>query len=138
MTPSKSKSRMLGLGSVAVLCIALSGCGGSSKPGYCTDRSNLKTSVQGLTDLNLSSGVSGLETQLNKIKSNASALVKSAQSDFPDDTKAIKSSLDTLSTTVKSLPSSPSASDIATIAVQTSAFVTSVKTFVDATSSKCG
>ncbi len=138
MTLRKLKVRVLGIGIVVVLCIAVAGCGGSSKPGYCTDRSNLQSSVKGLTDLNLSSGVSGLETQLNKIKTNATNLVKSAKSDFPDDTAAIKSSLDTLTNTVKSLPSNPSASNIATVAVQTSAFVTSVKTFIDATGSKCG
>ena len=119
------------------LCIVLAGCGGS-KPGYCTDRSNLENSVKGLTDLNLSSGISGLEAQLNKIKTNATNLVKSAKSDFPNETKAIESSLDTLKNTVTSLPSSPSASNIATIAMQTSAFVTSVQGFFDATSSKCG
>lgn len=136
MTTTKLKRRILGVGVVPALCIALTACGGS-KPQYCTDRSNLESSVKGLTDLSVSGGVSGLETQLNKIKSSATALVKSAQSDFPNETKAIKTSLDTLTSTVKSLPLSPSASDIATIAVQTSAFVTSVKTFTDATGSKC-
>jgi hypothetical protein len=137
VTLSRLKPRILGLGVVPILCIALTACGGS-KPGYCTDRSNLENSVKGLADLNLSSGLSGLEAQLNKIKTNATALVSSAQSDFPDETKAIKSALNTLDSTVKSLSSSASASDIATVAVQTSALVTSVKTFTDSTSSKCG
>ena len=137
MTLRTLRFRVLGLGTVLAVCIALAGCGGS-KPGYCTDRSNLENSVKGLTDLNLSSGMSGLEAQLNKIKTNATGLVKSAKSDFPNETKAIESSLDTLKSTVQGLPSSPSASNIATVAVQTSAFVSSVKTFIDATSSKCG
>jgi|SRR5579863_2374009 len=136
MTLRKPRLRILGIGMVLGLCIALAGCG-SSKPGYCTDRSNLENSVKGLTDLHLSSGMSGLEAQLNKIKTNATNLVKSAKSDFPNETKAIESSLNTLKTTVDSLPSSPSASNIATVAVETSAFVSSVKTFIDATSSKC-
>lgn len=98
----------------------------------------MESSVKGLTDLTASSGVSGLEAQLNKIKTSSTALVKSAQSDFPNETASIKSSFHTLSKTVKGLSSSPSAGDIATVAVQTSAFVTSVKTFMDSTSSKCG
>ena len=129
--------RLLGLGVVPVVCVALTGCGGS-KPGYCTDRSSLENSVKGLADLTVSDGVSGLEAQLNKIKTVSTALVKSAQSDFPDETRAIKSSVDGLSQTVNGLTSSPSAGDIATVAAQTSAFVTSVKSFMDATSSKCG
>jgi hypothetical protein len=129
--------RLFGIAVVPVACIAFAGCGGS-KPSYCSDRSNLESSVKGLTDLTVSSGVSGLEAQLNKIKTNSTALVKSAQSDFPSETASIKSSFDALSKTVKGVSSSPSAGDIATVAVQTSAFVTSVKTFMNSTSSKCG
>jgi hypothetical protein len=129
--------RLLGLAVVPVICVAIAGCGGS-KPKYCSDRSSLENSVKGLTDLTVSSGVSGLEAQLNKIKTNSTALVKSAESDFPDETASIKSSFDELSKTVKGVSASPSATDIATVAVQTSAFVTAVKTFMNSTSSKCG
>ena len=41
--------------------------------------------------------------------------------------RRVKSSFDSSDKTVKGLSSSPSASDIATVAAQTSAFVTSVK-----------
>ena len=129
--------RLLGIALIPIICVAFAGCG-SSKPGYCSDRSNLESSVKGLTNLTVSSGMSGLEAQLNKIKTNSTALVKAAQSDFPNETRAIKSSFDALSKTVKGLSSSPSASDIATVAAQTSAFVSSVKSFMDSTSSKCG
>jgi hypothetical protein len=128
---------LLGVTLVPLVAILIAACGGS-KPGYCTDRSNLESSVKGLADLSVSSGMSGLEAQLTKIKNNSAALVKSAQSDFPNETGAIKSSFDTLNTTVHGLPSSPSASEIAAVAAQTSAFVTSVKKFMDSTSSKCG
>ena len=129
--------RLLGIALVVLICIGCAGCGGS-KPKYCSDRSNLESSVKGLTGLTVSSGVTGLEAQLNKIKTNSTALVKSAQGDSPNETASIKSSFDALSKTVKGLSSSPSAGDIATVATQTSAFVTSVKTFMDSTSSKCG
>ena len=120
----------------AVALIALAGCG-SSKPGYCTDRTNLESSIKGLTSLNGSSGISGLQSQLKTIQSDANALVSSAQSDFPSETSAIKSSVDSLESAVKALPSSPSAGQIATIAVNAASVVSSVKTFTDATSSKC-
>ena len=133
---NRSRSRGSVACAVAVGVIALAGCG-SSKPAYCTDRSNLENSIKGLTSLNVSSGVSGLKSQLQKIQSDATALVNSAKSDFPTETSAISSSLTTLEGTVKALPSSPSATQIATIASQVSAVVTSVTSFTNATKSKC-
>ena len=58
-------------------------------------------------------------------------------SDFPSETSAIKSSVDSLSSAVKALPSSPSTSQIAAIGVDVAAVTSSVKSFNDATSSKC-
>jgi len=121
---------------VVVVLVALAGCG-SSKPSYCADRTNLENSIKGLTSLNASSGIGGLQAQLSKIQSDATALVNSAKSDFPSETSAIKSSVDALTSAVKALPSSPSAAQIATIASDASSVVTSVKGFMDATSSKC-
>ena len=105
--PPSRRAARLGRSSLSaaatVVVIALAGCG-SSKPGYCTDRTNLENSVKGLTSLNVSSGLSGLEAQLKKIQSDATTLVNSAKSDFPTETSALKSS---------------------------------VKSFIDASSSKC-
>ncbi len=120
----------------AVVVIALAGCG-SSKPAYCTDRTSLENSIKGLTSLNVSSGLSGLETQLKKIESDATTLVNSAKSDFPTETSAVKSSIDSLSSAVKGLTSSPSAAQIAAIAADAGNVVSSVKSFTDASSSKC-
>jgi hypothetical protein len=116
---------------------ALSGCGGSSKPAYCTNRANLESSVKGLTDLSAGSGLSGLQAQIAKIQSDANALVSSAKSDFPNETSAIKSSVDKLATTVKGFPSSPSAADIATVGTQAASAVSAVQNFYSSTSSKC-
>ncbi|HTX13209.1 MAG TPA: hypothetical protein VME22_31625 [Solirubrobacteraceae bacterium] len=124
--------------SVSVLAlVAVTGCGGSSKPSYCTNRANLESSVKGLTDLSASSGLSGLEAQLTKIQSDANALVSSAKSDFPNETSAIKSSVDTLTATVKGFSSSPSAADIAKLGTQAASAVTAVQNFYNSTSSKC-
>ena len=121
----------------AMVLIALSGCG-SSKPAYCSDRTNLENSIKGLTNLNDSSGISGLASQVTTIKGDATALVKSAQSDFPTQSGAVKSSVDTLQSAVKALPSSPSASQVAVVAADAASVVSSVTSFVDATKSKCG
>ncbi len=112
--------------------VALAGCG-SSKPAYCTDRTNLQNSVKGLT----SSGISGLKSQLKQIQSDASTLVSSAKGDFPSETSAITSSVNTLKSSVTALPSSPSATQIATVTRDAAGVVSSVKSFVDASNSKC-
>ncbi len=123
----------------AVALLAATACGGSSsKPAYCSDRSNLETSVKGLESAATSSGLSGLQSQVTTIQSDATALVSSAKSDFPSQTSAVKTSVDSLSAAVKALPASPSTAQIAAIAVDASAVVSSVKSFTDATSSKCG
>lgn len=116
--------------------VALVGCG-SSKPAYCSARTNLENSIKGLTSLNASSGISGLEAQLKKIQTDATTLVSQAKSDFPSQTSAVKSSVDALDSAVRSLPANPSASQIATVASSASSVVSSVKSFVDASSSKC-
>ena len=121
----------------AVALLAAAGCGGSSKPSYCSDRSNLESSVKGLTSAATSGDVSALKSQVTTIKSDATSLVNSAKSDFPTQTSAIKSSVDTLSGAVSALPSSPSRAQIAAIATDAAGVVSSVKSFSNATSSKC-
>jgi Protein of unknown function (DUF1269) len=121
----------------AVALIALAGCGSSSKPAYCSDRTNLENSIKNLPKVTSSSGISGLKTQITTIQSDATSLVNSAKSDFPTQTSAVKSSVDTLASAVKALPSSPSAAQIAPIAADSAAVVNSVNSFVDASKSKC-
>jgi hypothetical protein len=132
-----ARVRLLPACAAAAAVIALAGCG-SSKPAYCSDRTNLENSVKGLTNLNASSGISGLQAQLQKIQSSANALVNSAKGSFPNETSAIKSSLQALESSVKTVASNPSASQIATVANDASKFVNSVTTFTNATKSKCG
>ena len=122
---------------VAGTLIALAGCGSSSKPAYCTDRTNLENSVKGLTSLSVSSGVSGLKSQLTTIASDATSVVNSAKGDFPSQTSAVKTSVDALQSAVKALPSSPSATQVAGIATGAASVVSSVTSFTDASKSKC-
>jgi prophage DNA circulation protein len=132
----RSGARRLG-GCLAVAAVlAVAGCG-SSKPAYCTDRTNLENSIKGLTSLNVSSGISGLESQLQKIQSDANSAVNSAKSDFPSETTALKSSVTSLENAVKGVTSSPTPSQITSIAAAASGLVTAVNNFVNATKSKC-
>ena len=120
----------------AVALIAAAGCG-SSKPAYCSDRTNLENSIKNLPSVTSSSGISGLKTQLKTIQSDATSLVNAAKSDFPTQTSAVKSSVDTLASAVKALPSSPSSAQIAAIAADASNVVSSVNSFSNASKSKC-
>jgi hypothetical protein len=120
----------------AAAAVALAGCT-SSKPAYCTNRTNLQNSVKGLTSLTASNGISGLKSQLKQIQSDATTLVNSAKGDFPNETSAISSSVNALKNSVAALPSSPSAAQIATVTKDAGSVVSSVKSFVDASNSKC-
>ena len=120
-----------------VALVAASGCGSSSKPAYCKDRTNLENSIKNLPSAASSSGLSGLQSQLTTIQTDATAAVDAAKSDFPSETSALKSSVDTLSSAVKALPSSPSTTQIAAIALDAKNVVTSVNAFTSATKSKC-
>jgi hypothetical protein len=132
--------RLLAVAAISATAFgALAGCGGSSsKPAYCSDRSNLKDSVSGMTDVNLKSdGVSALQSQLQKVQSDAKALVASAKSDFPDETSAITSSVSKLSTALAALSSSPSPQQLVTVAGDVSGVTSAFKNFSNATSSDC-
>jgi hypothetical protein len=118
--------------------VAMAGCSSSSSPpAYCTDRANLENSIRGLTNLNVSSGITGLQAQAKKVESNATALVNSAKSDFPSQTSAITSSVDALKGAVKELPSGLTATSIAAVTTDAANVVSSVRSFMDATKSKC-
>ena len=143
MWPRPGSRQFTSLLRVAAVClavagiVALAGCGGSSKPAYCSDRSNLQSSIKGLTSLNASSGVSGLEAQVKTIQSDATKVVNSAKSDFPSQTSAISSAVAALQSAVKALPANPTATQLAPVATAGANVVSSVKSFTDATSSSC-
>ena len=122
--------------------VALTGCSSGSStssgpPAYCAARTNLENSIKGLTSLNASSGVSGLKSQVTAIANNASKLVDQAKGDFPSQTSAITTSVNTLKSSVAGLSSSPSAAQIATITKDAGSVVSSVANFMTASSSKC-
>ncbi len=135
----RARVRAAVLAACALVLVAASGCGGGSgsKPGYCSDRTALEQSVKGLTKLSPSQGLSGLQSQLSAIQSEADRLVASAKSDFPSETSAIRTSFEALSSAIRALPSNPSASQLAAVAADASTAVSAVTGFFDATKSKC-
>ncbi len=122
---------------VLLAALAVAGCG-SSKPGYCSQVSQLQKSVQDLTSTNvLQKGTSALQAQLTTIENQARATVNAAKSDFPSETSALSSSLNTLKASIDALPSSPTPQQIATVAGDAVASLTAAKNLITATQSKC-
>jgi len=119
-----------------VALLAVTGCG-SSKPKYCADRSKLESAVKDLPNAAKTGGTGGLQAQLTTIQSDATAAIDAAKSDFPTETSTLKTNLDQLTTAVQGLPASPSAADVAAIALDATAVVNAVKGFTSATKSKC-
>ena len=64
----------ISLGTMAALAvagvIALAGCGDSDKPAYCSDRSDLQDSVNGLPDAAKSGNLDTLRSQIETIRSD--------------------------------------------------------------------
>ena len=116
----------------------LAGCGGSSKPSYCSAVASLKSSVQAVptTDV-ISNGTNALKSALTKVENDAKAVVSSAKSDFPNETSAISSSVSALKDSVTALPSGPSVAQVAAVTKDAANVVSSVKSFTDATGSQC-
>jgi hypothetical protein len=126
---------------VLMCALALSalgvGCDGN-KPSFCSKSDQLELAVKDLSDINLSTGLSSLTSAVSKVESSANAAVSAAKKDFPTETGQIESSVSTLRTAVNKLPSSPSGSQIATIALDIKSVVDAVNGFVSQTKKKCG
>ena len=112
------------------------GCG-SSKPSYCSKVDELELAVKDLGEIDLSKGVSSVTSALSNVQSSANAAVDAAKKDFPTETGRIQSSVSTLKTAVDQVPSSPSAAQIATLALDVRSVVSAVDGFVSETKKKC-
>jgi hypothetical protein len=131
------------LGQAAALALAATaalatGCG-SSKPAYCSAVANLESSIKSVPNTDVvTNGTAALKSTLQKVQSDAEAVVSAAKSDFPNETSALSSSVTTISTSIKQLPSSPAPAQVAQLAGQATAVITAAKDLKSATSSKCG
>ena len=128
---------MLALTAAALVA---AGCGGSNKPAYCSDVSDLQQSVDDIKNVQLSESgaLSMLKTDLQTVQSNADAVVSSAKQDFPSETSALQSSVSSLSTTIKQVPQSPTVQQLAPVGVAITSVVSATKALESATSSACG
>jgi len=122
---------------LAVSALLATGCG-DSKPSYCSKADQLEVAVKDLSDSDLSKGLTSVTSAASKVESSATAAVDAAKTDFPTETGRIESSVSTLKTAVDQLLRSPSAAQIATLALDIRSVVSAVNGFVSQTKKKCG
>jgi hypothetical protein len=125
-------------GVVGLVAAAACGSSTSSRPAYCSDRTNLQNSVKGLTSLNASAGISGLEAQVNRVKTSSNRLANATKSDFPSQSSALNSSITALDNSARSLAASPSPANIGNVTKDAANVLTAARNLVNATNAKCG
>ena len=122
---------------VLVLSGLAAGCS-SSKPAYCTDAANLKTSVSNLGNVDVATnGLSSLQTALSSVKTSASAFATDAKSAFPSQTTALNTSLSALATAITSAKGQPPATAVKTVVPAVTQVKTSASALQSAASGKC-
>ena len=125
------------LGALLVLATLATGCS-SSKPAYCTDASQLKTSVGNLGNVNVAkNGLSSLKTALSKVQTNAKAFATDAKSAFPSQTTALKNSLSGLETAITSAQGQPPLTAAATVASSVTRVKTAASNLQNAVKGNC-
>jgi outer membrane murein-binding lipoprotein Lpp len=123
---------------LAAAVLVAAGCGSDDKPEYCSNVSDLQQSVDDLKSVQLERGaLSTLQTDVQKVQSNANAVVSSAKQDFPSETSALESSVSSLSTSIEQLPPDPTTQQLRSLRPQIRNVVTATQGVEDATSSAC-
>jgi len=133
------KKPVVALTSILLLSAALVvGCGGDSKPAYCDRVDELRDSVTALTDISIDANLlSTVETDLETVRTNAEQVVDAAREDFPQETDDLETAVNNASDSIQELPSSPSAGEIAALAIEIGSVGSSASSLIDATTSSC-
>jgi hypothetical protein len=121
--PGLRRWRLVPAAALALTLLA-AGCG-SSKPAYCADASQLKTSVNDLGNVTINvHDLSSVNTAVSKVQADAKKFASDAKSAYPSQTTALKTSLSGLETAVRSAMAQPSVTTVAAVVSS----VTQVKT----------
>ena len=141
---------------LVVGAVALAGCGSSgssnagssqpqasttasSKPAYCASLENLKASVRAIPGLSeiKQNGTSSLDAAVAKVKTNATAVVNDAKTQFKSQTSALDSAIGTLATSVSQLAKPPTVAQLKALRPQLSAVGTAARELESSASPKC-
>jgi predicted trehalose synthase len=124
-----------------VLVLALSGLAAgcsSSTPAYCTDASQLKTSVQNLGNVDVAAnGLGSLQTALSSVQSEAKSFATDAKSAFPSQTTALNTAVSSLQTVITSAKGQPPVTAATAVATSVAQVKSSASDLQDAISSSC-
>lgn len=115
--PGRSRGVTLCIGAILAATLVFVGCSSSSsKPAVCGDITNFKSSLTALQNVNVTqNGLSSLKTAVTNVQKSASALEKSAQSQYGADAKSLESSVNQLVSTVQSLSPSNLSGSVTTV-----------------------
>jgi hypothetical protein len=114
------------------------GSSSSSKPGYCTAASQLKTSVHNLGNVHVAqNGLSSLQTALSKVQTSANTFATDAKSAYPSQTTALKNSLSSLAAAIKSAKGQPPLTAAAAVVPAVTQVKTSASNLQSAVKGKC-
>lgn len=126
----------------SALAVALSlagawGCG-EDEPAYCGDRDALEESIDGLAEVDVrADGIDALQTQLQDVQTDASALVDATRSEFGPEADQLKTAVSSLGTAVERAGESPSADTLTGIATALSGVQTAFSQLSDAVGDGC-
>ena len=136
---TKGKTRLaLPASAVAVLAIALGAAGCDSKPAFCSDVDTLRTSVNDLVSIQVNSNtINEVQTDFEKVQTDAEQAVESAREDFPQETSNLENQIDSTKKAIEDLPSSPTAGDYVALGLQVVALGKAADDFRNAASSAC-
>ena len=122
---------------VLVLSGLAAGCS-SSKPAYCTDAANLKTSVSNLGNVNVATnGLGSLQAALSSVQANASSFASDAKSAFPSQTTALQNSVSSLGAAITSAKGQPPLTAATAVASSVAQVKTSASALQSAVSGTC-
>jgi len=129
---SAALALIVGLGGVAA-------CSSSpSKPAYCTDADQLKTSVDALGNVDVASnGLSSLTTAVKNVQTSATTFANEAKSTFAPQTTALKQALTSLNTAITTAKGQSVAAAVSTLAAPLAQVKTSATQLVNAAKDKC-
>ena len=124
-----------------VLVLALSGLAAgcsSGTPTYCSDASQLKTSVQNLGNVDVATnGLSSLQTALSSVQADAKSFATDAKSAFPSQTAALNTAVSALQTAITSAKGQPPATAATAVVSSVSQVKSSASDLQDAISGNC-
>ena len=122
---------------IVVLSGLAAGCS-SSKPAYCTDAANLKTSVSNLGNVNVAAnGLGSLQTALSSVQTNANSFASDAKSAFPSQTTALQNSVSSLGAAITSAKGQPPLTAATAVASSVAQVKTSASALQSAVSGTC-